>query len=812
MNTPADLSADKPASEDDRSQETTSIDDLNSQGTQERNDLMWSETSSSRIGENYQVSFLPSPDTFKSGSVIEHPEPEQIWDPSKAQEERADNFIQNYISPCIKEFAMELLHAKNYNVNGFMRDLEVITPLDGSDWSIDEHDVFRKLMHETKYDVIAASKVMDKSVANCLTVYYKIINVRETRSSRRRLDANKILVRESDLNSRRNSHKKKKKKSKHESGTISSASKKGFGKETSLPKSGVGATPSDPPSEVDKETNQPKNGVATRAIGKPKYDEDTTPSDPPSKVDKESIQPKSGVDVAPSDPPSEVDKETSQPKHGVATRSLGKPKIDENCMSESNKDAKKAAKSKSIPTTKKKEPDDEPSDNAVIGAGSRYNTIRTRAAAMGSTLYSDHKLAKQIEKEINGVGFGRNAETKAAVAPKGDKKQSPVEASRATRRSRRNQLSYQNTNSSPPTNSPSGESARYTSSVAIHARPRRASTRLSGISGTEAKTNDSNNLAESATNTRRSSLRSRISESANQNPPKNLTPMQPKAKRSASTPEEQDRPSKRQKVAKGSTKINNVVKKEPDDFFEERFTMLLEYKKKNGHCYVPKIFKENQTLSYWVFRLRAMNKEMSKGKKTRLTKERVERLKKVGFVFWAKNSKQQLELESIRRKPKDEAKWNSFVSQLQQYKDEFGNCLVPKYYPPNQPLSTWIFGQRQQKRNLNHPNKTSRLTKEKIKQLGDMGFVWQAKQDKEWQQEDRLRKQALVEDAWQNHFKTLSAFKAKTGHTRVPKTYPKNQALSSWVFRQRAMHKKLLGGEYHGLTPSRLQQLEDVSD
>ena len=263
-----------------------------------------------------------------------------------------------------------------------------------------------------------------------------------------------------------------------------------------------------------------------------------------------------------------------------------------------------------------------------------------------------------------------------------------------------------------------------------------------------------------------------------------------------------------------STKEQEVVKKEPyiqKDLFEEKFVLLKEYKKKFGHCYVPKLYKANQTLAYWVFRQRALYKDKCKGKKNRLTDERLERLRKIGFVFYVKNSEGQLQYEASRRKPKMDAKWNSFMAELEEYKKKVGNCLVPKRYPPNQALSTWVFAQRQQKRNYDNPNKISSLTVEKIKLLADIGHVWDAKSSQEWREADNLRKHESTEKTWQSHFKKLVKYEQKHGHTRIPKVYPTNQPLSSWVFRQRAHHKRMLRGELHGLMPKRLAQLQSVS-
>lgn len=55
------------------------------------------------------------------------------------------------------------------------------------------------------------------------------------------------------------------------------------------------------------------------------------------------------------------------------------------------------------------------------------------------------------------------------------------------------------------------------------------------------------------------------------------------------------------------------------------------------------------------------------------------------------------------------------------------------------------------------------LNDERIKKLNDIGFVWHAKENKEWQEADRVRKQAMVEVMWQNHYKSLLEFKKKHG-------------------------------------------------
>ena len=169
------------------------------------------------------------------------------------------------------------------------------------------------------------------------------------------------------------------------------------------------------------------------------------------------------------------------------------------------------------------------------------------------------------------------------------------------------------------------------------------------------------------------------------------------------------------------------------DWFEERCPMLEEYKQTHGHCLVPKIYPANQSLSYWVFRIRSLHKERMKSKKSRLTDEQIKRLKEIDFQFYVKGADNQLKFEAERRAPKEYARWHSYMKMLREYKEKHGDCLVPKVHAPNQALSTWVFAQRQQKRFYDKKEK-SRLTDERVANLEGVGFVWRAKTNKEWQE------------------------------------------------------------------------------
>mmetsp|Transcript_29485 Transcript_29485/g.33885 ORF Transcript_29485/g.33885 Transcript_29485/m.33885 type:complete len:177 (-) Transcript_29485:159-689(-) len=94
--------------------------------------------------------------------------------------------------------------------------------------------------------------------------------------------------------------------------------------------------------------------------------------------------------------------------------------------------------------------------------------------------------------------------------------------------------------------------------------------------------------------------------------------------------------------------------------------------------------------------------------------------------------------------------------------------------------------------------------------MDSINFVWNAKKNREWQDKDRTRKIEKVKDLWQKYFDELVKYKESHGNTLVPKVYQKNQALSSWVFRQRKHFRLREQGQGHSMTDQRLNQLEEI--
>jgi superfamily II DNA or RNA helicase len=202
--------------------------------------------------------------------------------------------------------------------------------------------------------------------------------------------------------------------------------------------------------------------------------------------------------------------------------------------------------------------------------------------------------------------------------------------------------------------------------------------------------------------------------------------------------------------------------------WEDKFAELQEFKEQEGHCNVPSTYPY-PSLKVWVATQRS--------RQDRLTPERRKRLEELGFA-WGTRSK---------------GAWEDKFTELQAFKEENGHCAVPKRYPPNPSLGSWIVYQRQFK---------GRLTPERRDRLEKLGFIW-----------DR------VSLSWEKKFAKLVEFKEQEGHCNVPKPFPPNPSLRRWVEFQRQYKDELtpeqrdrlekLGFDWYHLTPEQRKLQEE---
>ncbi len=194
-------------------------------------------------------------------------------------------------------------------------------------------------------------------------------------------------------------------------------------------------------------------------------------------------------------------------------------------------------------------------------------------------------------------------------------------------------------------------------------------------------------------------------------------------------------------------------------FWEEMFTMLKEYKDKQGNCNVPQRWKANEQLGKWVSQQRV------RYKKGVLIVDQIKRLEDIGFEWERKG-----------------AYWEEMFTMLKEYKDKQGNCNVPQRWKANEQLGSWVNAQRQYYR-----KGISILSKDQIKRLEDIGFVW-----------DTLKTR------WEELFEVLKKYKKDHGDCNVPTNWTENMQLSNWVAVQRRNYKNKI------LTDDNINCLENI--
>ncbi|KAG7356875.1 helicase domain protein [Nitzschia inconspicua] len=273
-----------------------------------------------------------------------------------------------------------------------------------------------------------------------------------------------------------------------------------------------------------------------------------------------------------------------------------------------------------------------------------------------------------------------------------------------------------------------------------------------------------------------------------------------------------------------------------EDHWDEMFQQLLQYKEEHGDCLVPSRYEANLKLGKWVetqryeYTKRQRSNETSASASTgtvnnalpesaqlctglfggnetrgsrqsnpRLTEERLRRLESIGFQWKVKH----------KMKRYYDKQWDSMFDRLKAFKEVNGHCIVPKRYPADARLGTWVHTQRIQYRKLTAGTKKETLTEEEVNmmnscgeetayrltderraRLESLGFVWNMKEGEKGTDTGRIARNSY-DDQWDTMFDTLKEYKLKHGNCLVPKRFKENPKLGTWVDTQRVQYKKL---------------------
>lgn len=154
--------------------------------------------------------------------------------------------------------------------------------------------------------------------------------------------------------------------------------------------------------------------------------------------------------------------------------------------------------------------------------------------------------------------------------------------------------------------------------------------------------------------------------------------------------------------------------------WEIRFLELQAFHRLHGHANVPKSYPPNPPLGYWVNEQRSQYKSHRMGKSSYMNYNKIEKLNSLNFTWSMRNSKRS---------------WEEWMVELKRYKDEHGHVNVPLKYEPNLSLGSFVNNQRTKYRLYQSEKKSkdgegdgrsghNTMTEEMIRDLEDLGFVW----------------------------------------------------------------------------------------
>jgi hypothetical protein len=629
------------------------------------NGLQWTDKKT-RVGQEFQATYLPEAGSYLNlqGDDFDQLEQlllaDQIWDPLKATCKGINDFVHLNCPSNKKEAALELLHQKDYDDSCFSAELQRLPVLDGSDWSLIEHENFRKLMQSSRHNVHSVSQSMGKSINNCLTVYYKIINVRETRSTKKRFSGIKPIDEINELKdigrSMRIEKRNLRKRNSDASSEDCDANNSTASAKTICRKRRKAASASDkikiksPRPAVNSKASSSNTAEKIEKHQKTKIVKRTSPRTqkriPNRLSDEQALESIYAAVVAKRNSAKKSQKR--QVEASVATRKKTQVKASAVTRKKTQSEASPEQSSLVLRKQRNRQVVDENEGkerkhSIVMHSNSQTNTKKPRAAKE-QALKSLSQNSTVVKKQVVITKRDRKCKAKRTDNHDSDTGKNTVDGTqRVTRKMQSKSNLLQNKRRQP-------QSTSLGNNYDLDCNEVTRGTRL-------AKKQALKSLRTSAGN---------------------------------DSDEDGDWDESKDRIRPNNSATEPSEHNSEQDLWDHRYAALIKFKNEKGHCLVPKVYPENRQLSYWVFRQRGLfsNRKKNKGVSS-LTGTRIQKLKDIGFVFKAKHSQEQNKVDAARRKPQLDAKWNRFYEEFCSYRKKSGSCLIPKVFEENQPLSSW---------------------------------------------------------------------------------------------------------------------------
>jgi hypothetical protein len=142
-------------------------------------------------------------------------------------------------------------------------------------------------------------------------------------------------------------------------------------------------------------------------------------------------------------------------------------------------------------------------------------------------------------------------------------------------------------------------------------------------------------------------------------------------------------------------------------------------------------------------------------------------------VFLTKGTDQEPENHYATAAEKFNARWHAMFERLKEYKEEYGDCLVPQRYEDDPQLGKWVSTQR------SISSLDDKAKKERDDKLNSIGFVWSVREAGRSSKRDKM---------WNKKFQRLKKYKQKHGDCLVSQSDKEDPSLGRWVEMQRKVY------------------------
>mmetsp|Transcript_16729 Transcript_16729/g.36213 ORF Transcript_16729/g.36213 Transcript_16729/m.36213 type:complete len:613 (+) Transcript_16729:145-1983(+) len=212
--------------------------------------------------------------------------------------------------------------------------------------------------------------------------------------------------------------------------------------------------------------------------------------------------------------------------------------------------------------------------------------------------------------------------------------------------------------------------------------------------------------------------------------------------------------------------------------FKERFGSMTFNHVSNSH---PD-YQQQKTLKYWVADQRREYRQLRLGISSNMTAERIQKLNAIG-------------LDMEPRALVQGHSWEERIEQLTSFVEEHGHCKIPLRHPQLGNFSSTI---RQRYKEREEGKKNS-LSDERMSQLVDLGFVFEAGKSPNFRSRKKM--------SWGERYEELLEFKEEHGHVIVPQN---SGPLGTWVKEQRTGYRKMKAGEKSPMTTEKALKLSEI--